>query len=734
MKVKFIAVSFNSHPGRRPGVSPAHSCGCYFLRQGYIVKEIHSPPAVVIDPSVNLTDMVERRAQDTRNPVVYRVQKSPGNWVNITAQQFRAQVVELAKGLVAAGIGTGDVVGIMSRTRYEWTLIDFACWYAGAVVVPVYETSSPAQAAWALSHSTAKAVFVESDKLAGVIDEARNLTDDELDLSALEHMWVIDRKAIPDLVHQGTSVADEEIDQRRTAASCEDIATIVYTSGTTGRPKACPITHGNFVRLSANSKATIPEIANETNSTLLFLPLAHVLGRLIQVLTFDAGMVLGHAPDIKNLSTDLSTFQPTMLLVVPRVFEKVYEGAVKKAEKGGTFNAKIFHRSVDVAVKWSQAKIAGEMTKKLALQHRFYDKLVYSKLRAAMGGKVKYAVSGGSRLAPHYGHFYHAVGMEVVEGYGLTETTAPLAVGRIRDFEIGNVGTLIPGGSARLADDGELEFKGVGLISGYLDNPEENALAFTEDGWFRTGDLARISDDGKITITGRKKEMIVTAGGKNVMPVPAEDRLRQAPFVSQAMLVGDEKPFIAALITLDSDVLPDELERIGLPRTLTPKEASIHPRVQETIQKFIDDANAFVSKAESIREFRIIDKDFTEAEGHLTPSMKVRRKQVLADFNTYVEDIYGRAKTTIAETAAHTAERVQELRAEQSVKWEEFKADQGQKIQEFTEVQGQKLQDLADKLQQARGSKTEGTVQDTAPPAENPTDSTQSGGDAEASK
>lgn len=717
-----------------PGLALSSQLRVLLLRQGYIVKEIHSPTAVVIDPSVNLTDMVERRAQDTRNPVVYRVQKSPGNWVNVTAQQFRAQVIELAKGLVSAGIGAGDVVGIMSRTRYEWTLIDFACWYAGAVVVPVYETSSPAQAAWALSHSKAKAIFVESDKLAAVIDEAKKLTDEELGLSPLNHVWIIDHGAITNLVNQGTSITDEEIEQRRTTASCEDIATIVYTSGTTGRPKACPITHGNFVRLSANTKATIPEIANETNSTLLFLPLAHVLGRLIEVLTFDAGMVLGHAPDIKNLSTDLASFQPTMLLVVPRVFEKVYEGAVKKSEKGGTLNAKLFHRSVDVAVKWSQAKIAGEMTTILALQHRFYDKLVYSKLRAAMGGKVKYAVSGGSRLAPHYGHFYHAVGIEVVEGYGLTETTAPLAVGRIRDFEIGNVGTLIPGGSARLAEDGELEFKGVGLISGYLDNPEENALAFTDDGWFRTGDLARISDNGKITITGRKKEMIVTAGGKNVMPVPAEDRLRQAPFVSQAMLVGDEKPFIAALITLDPDVLPDELERIGLPRTLTPKEASIHPRVRESIQKFIDEANAFVSKAESIREFRIIDKDFTEADGHLTPSMKVRRKQVLADFNTYVEDIYNRTKTTVTETAAQTAERMQELRAEQSVKWEEFKADQGHKLQEFTEVQGQKLHELADKLQQARGSKTDETTQETQTSAEAPGETPQLGSDGEASK
>ncbi|ORC18926.1 long-chain fatty acid--CoA ligase [Rothia nasimurium] len=664
------------------------------------MKEIHSPQLVDIDPACNITDMVERRAQDSRNPVVYRVQKSTGNWLNVTASDFRRQVIELAKGLIASGIEAGDAVGIMSRTRYEWTLIDFAIWYAGGIPVPVYETSSPAQAAWALSHSGAKAVFVENAKLAEVIEQARQLTDEELSLVALQDVWVIDDAALSTLERHGLPVTDEQVEERRAAADLSTVATIVYTSGTTGRPKACPITHGNFVRLSANAKLTIPEIANETNSTLLFLPLAHVLGRLIQVLAFDCGLVVGHAPDVKNLSTDLSSFRPTMLLVVPRVFEKVYEGAIKKAEKGGKVNAKLFHRSVEVAVKWSQAKIAGNVPARLALQHRFYDKLVYSKLREAMGGRVRFAVSGGGRLAPHYGHFYHAVGIEVVEGYGLTETTAPLAVGRIRGFDIGNVGTLIPGGSARIAEDGELEFKGVGLIPGYLDNPEENAAAFTDDGWFRTGDLARIDEDGKLYITGRKKEIIVTAGGKNVMPVPAEDRLRQSPLVSQAMLVGDEKPFIAALITLDPDVLPDELERIGLPRTLTAKEASAHPGVHAAIQKFIDEANALVSKAESIREFRILDKDFTEAEGHLTPSMKVRRKQVLADFNSYVEDIYDRAKTTVAETAAHTAERVQEIRAEQSEKWEEFKAVQAEKLHEFTEVQGQKLHELADKIQQ----------------------------------
>lgn len=656
-------------------------------RKGRSVQEIHSPQVVQVDPSNNLTSMVERRAQDSTQPVIYKIQKSPGNWVPVTVQDFRRQVIDLAKGLVASGLEPGDVVAIMSRTRYEWTLIDFAIWYAGCISVPVYETSAPAQAAWALSHSGAKAIFVEDSRLEGVIAEARTLEDPELSLKNLKDVWVLEEQAVPNLLLAGqrAEISDQTIEERRTIADTDTIATIVYTSGTTGRPKACPITHGNFINLTANAKMAVPEIANETNSTLLFLPLAHVLGRLVQILAFDAGLTVGHSPNIKNLSTDLSTFQPTMLLVVPRVFEKVYEGAMKKAEKGGKVNAKLFHRSIDVAVRWSKAQIAGTMTRKLELQHRFYDKLVYSKLRAAMGGKVKFAVSGGGRLAPHYGHFYHAVGIQVVEGYGLTETTAPLAVGRIRNFDIGNVGTLIPGGSIRVAEDGELEFKGVGLISGYLDNPEENAAAFTEDGWFRTGDLGRIDQDGKIYITGRKKEMIVTAGGKNVMPVPAEDHLRRAPLVSQAMLVGDEKPFIAALITLDPEVLPDELERIGLPRTLSASEASTHPTVRESIQKFIDEANALVSKAESIREFRIVDKDFTEAEGHLTPSMKVRRKQVLADFNSYVEDIYNRTKTTVTETAAGAAERISETAAHTAERVEQLRAEGAERLQGLTE-------------------------------------------------
>ena len=666
------------------------------------MKVFSTPAEVLVDPSLNLTSIVERHRANSSNPVLYRRQMSPGNWQPVRAQQFHQMVTDLAKGLIAAGIRPGDRVGIMSRTRFEWTVIDFAIWYAGAISVPVYETNAPAQAAWALSHSEATAVFVEDEKLLGRIKEAEELSASAEEPMQLKHRWVIENGDLDSLSARASEVSDEQLEQARTRATCDDIATIVYTSGTTGRPKGCPLTHGNFLNLSANTRFVESEIANPRNSSILFLPLAHVLARLIQVLALDSGVVIGHSPNIKNLAADLDSFKPTMLLVVPRVFEKVYEGAKAKAEKGGSLNKALFDRSVDIAIAWSKAKVAGHVSFKLAAQYALYDRLVYSKLRAALGGQLHYAVSGGGPLGERLAHFFHAVGVQVIEGYGLTETCAPIAAGRITPYQIGRIGPLLPGAEGTIAEDGELLVRGVGVMKGYYKNPEEDAQAFTEDGWLRTGDLAEFDEAGLLKIVGRKKEIIVTAGGKNVIPGIAENHLRTSPLVSQAMLVGDEKPFIAALVTLDPDTLPEQLEHLGLPRSLTIPEAAVHPAVRAAVQKLVDEANQLVSRAEGIREFRIMNRDLTEADGYLTPSQKLRRAKILQDFSSYVDEMYGKVSDSTSDSLA----RLQEYAAEQSEKFAELREQAAERLHEYADHQAERLAELreqaAEKFEELR--------------------------------
>ncbi len=666
------------------------------------MKVFSTPAEVLVDPSLNLTSIVERHRADSSNPLLYRRQMSPGNWQPVRAQQFHQMVTDLAKGMIAAGIRPGDRVGIMSRTRFEWTVIDFAIWYAGAVSVPVYETNAAAQAAWALSHSEAVAIFVEDEKLLNRVAEAEEFASTTEEPMQLKHRWVIENGDLDTLSARASEVSDEHLEQVRSAAGCDDLATIVYTSGTTGRPKGCALTHGHFLNLSANTKIAESEIANPRNSSILFLPLAHVLARLIQVLALDAGLVIGHSPNIKNLAADLDSFKPTMLLVVPRVFEKVYEGAMAKAAKGGKFNKALFERSTDIAVRWSQAKVEGRVPLKLAAQYALYDKLVYSKLRAALGGELRYAVSGGGPLGERLAHFFHAVGVQVVEGYGLTETCAPIAAGRINPYQIGMIGPLLPGSEGYIAEDGELLVRGVGVISSYYKNPEEDAQAFTEDGWFRTGDLARFDERGYLKIVGRKKEIIVTAGGKNVIPGIAETHLRASPLVSQAMLVGDEKPFIAALVTLDPDTLPEQLEHLGLPRSLSIPEAAVHPAVRAAIQKLVDEANQLVSRAEGIREFRIMNRDLTEADGYLTPSQKLRRAKILQDFSSYVDEMYGK----VSDSTSGSLARLQEYAAEQSEKFAEMREQAAERLHEYADHQAERLAELreqaAEKFEELR--------------------------------
>ena len=671
------------------------------------MKVFSSPAEVIVDPSLNLTSLVERHRANSADPVLYRRQMSPGNWQPVRASEFYRMVADLAKGMIAAGIRPGDRVGIMSRTRFEWTVIDFAIWYAGAISVPVYETNAPAQAAWALSHSEATAVFVEDEKLLGRIKEAEELSASAEEPMQLKHRWVIENGDLDELSARASEVSDEQLEQARTRATCDDIATIVYTSGTTGRPKGCPLTHGNFLNLSANTRFVESEIANPRNSSILFLPLAHVLARLIQVLALDAGVVIGHSPNIKNLAADLDSFKPTMLLVVPRVFEKVYEGAKAKAEKGGSLNKALFDRSVDIAIAWSKAKVAGHVSFKLAAQYALYDRLVYSKLRAALGGQLHYAVSGGGPLGEHLAHFFHAVGVQVIEGYGLTETCAPIAAGRITPYQIGRIGPLLPGAEGTIAEDGELLVRGVGVMKGYYKNPEEDAQAFTEDGWFRTGDLAEFDEAGLLKIVGRKKEIIVTAGGKNVIPGIAENHLRTSPLVSQAMLVGDEKPFIAALVTLDPDTLPEQLEHLGLPRSLSIPEAAVHPAVRAAVQRIVDEANQLVSRAEGIREFRIMNRDLTEEDGYLTPSHKIRRAKVLQDFSSYVDEMYGRVTATTSDSLS----RLQDYAAEQTERLVELRDQATERLAEYADQQAERLAEFRDQATERLGELREQAVE-----------------------
>ena len=671
------------------------------------MKVFSSPAEVIVDPSLNLTSLVERHRANSADPVLYRRQMSPGNWQPVRASEFYRMVADLAKGMIAAGIRPGDRVGIMSRTRFEWTVIDFAIWYAGAISVPVYETNAPAQAAWALSHSEATAVFVEDEKLLARIAEAEEFASTTEEPMQLKHRWVIENGDLDELSARASEVSDEQLEQARTRATCDDIATIVYTSGTTGRPKGCPLTHGNFLNLSANTRFVESEIANPRNSSILFLPLAHVLARLIQVLALDAGLVIGHSPNIKNLAADLDSFKPTMLLVVPRVFEKVYEGAKAKAEKGGSLNKALFDRSVDIAIAWSKAKVTGHVSFKLAAQYALYDRLVYSKLRAALGGQLHYAVSGGGPLGERLAHFFHAVGVQVIEGYGLTETCAPIAAGRINPYQIGRIGPLLPGAEGTIAEDGELLVRGVGVMKGYYKNPEEDAQAFTEDGWFRTGDLAEFDEAGLLKVVGRKKEIIVTAGGKNVIPGIAENHLRTSPLVSQAMLVGDEKPFIAALVTLDPDTLPEQLEHLGLPRSLSIPEAAVHPAVRAAVQRIVDEANQLVSRAEGIREFRIMNRDLTEEDGYLTPSHKIRRAKVLQDFSSYVDEMYGRVTATTSDSLS----RLQDYAAEQTERLVELRDQATERLAEYADQQAERLAEFRDQATERLGELREQAVE-----------------------
>ncbi|MBF4561126.1 long-chain fatty acid--CoA ligase [Microbacterium sp. VKM Ac-2870] len=596
------------------------------------------PAVVPADPQANIADLLVERVKTTPSLALFAVPDGTG-WRDITAAEFEREVIALAKGFVAAGIAPGDKVGFVARTTYEWSLVDFALFFAGAVMVPIYETSSAAQISWILSDSGAIAVLAESDEHAARVAEIR----DEVPL--VREAWTMSTGDLDALRARGSEVEDAEIARRRRLAVGADIATLIYTSGSTGRPKGCVLTHSNFVELARNSATSLSEVVTTPGaSTLLFITTAHVFARFISILNVHAGVKTGHQPDTKQLLPALGSFQPTFLLAVPRVFEKVYNSAEQKAEAGG--KGKIFRAAAHTAIEHSRLQQDGKKVP-LATKIKFalFDRLVYSKLRTAMGGRISYAVSGSAPLGPRLGHFFHSLGVTILEGYGLTETTAPATVNQATKSKIGTVGPVLPGVGVRLADDGEIEVRGVNVFKEYWRNPEATAAAF-DDGWFKTGDIGSFDDEGFLTITGRKKEIIVTAGGKNVAPAALEDPIRANPIVGQVVVVGDQKPFISALITLDPEMLPAWLANNGLPADLPLAQAAKEPKVREEVQRAVDIANKNVSRAESIRKFTILDTEWTEASGHLTPKMSIKRNVILSDFADAVEDLYNVPVTT----------------------------------------------------------------------------------------
>jgi long-chain acyl-CoA synthetase len=599
------------------------------------VLEFGIPALIEVPDDAGLADVVFSRAAADPDSVMLRRRSADGRWQDLTAGQFQEQVSALAKGLIAAGIQPGDRVALMSRTRYEWTLADYAVWAAGAVTVPVYETSSAEQVEWIISDSGARAAIAETDKHEEIIKSVRG------QMPELGQLWRID--GLSDLAATGAEVTDQQLRQHTAGRRASDLATIIYTSGTTGRPKGCELTHRNLLSAVRNAvHGALPEIFETVDaSTLLFMPLAHVFARIIQIGCLESGAILGHWEDAGTVADGLREFRPTFLLAVPRVFEKVYNTAQQQASASPA-KSKIFAAAASTAIGYSEAQQAGRAGLSLQVRHAIFDQLVYSKLRAAVGGRVTYAVSGGAPLGERLGHFFRGAGITVLEGYGMTETSAAATVNKPRRHKIGTVGQPLPGVSARIADDGEILLRGGIVFAGYWHNETATAETMDAEGWLHTGDLGSLDDEGFLRVTGRKKELIVTAGGKNVAPAVLEDRLRAHPLISQCMVVGDNRPFIACLITLDPEALDHWKQQHGKPAGATPADLADDPDLVAEIQAAVDEANLAVSRAESIRKFKILPVDFTTDNDYLTPSLKVKRALVTRDFGAEIEALYTR--------------------------------------------------------------------------------------------
>jgi long-chain acyl-CoA synthetase len=597
------------------------------------VREFSVPATTEVGPDEALTDYLATNVAEHGGETGFRVRRN-GQWQDVTWKDFGDQVTAVAKGLIAAGVAAGDRVALQAKTRYEWTVLDFAIWTAGGAVVPIYETSSADQVAWILSDSGATAVIVERDEHAEAVESVRDQVPD------LRSVYVIDDGALDTLTQAGKAIEDSELDARRATLHADSLATLIYTSGTTGRPKGCELTHGNFMFEIGNGMSLLGRFLNVDGSLLLFIPLAHVLARVIQVGAVKTRTVIGHTPDVKNLVEDLGEFKPTFVLAVPRVFEKVFNGAKAKAEADG--KGKIFDKAAQVAIDWSRAQDTGGPGIALRAQHALFDKLVYGKLRAALGGRCLGAISGGAPLGDRLGHFFRGIGVTVFEGYGLTETTAAAAVNHDEALRIGTVGRPLPGVEAAIADDGEILIRGGIVMRGYWKNEDATKEAIDSDGWFHSGDLGELDGDGFLKITGRKKEIIVTAGGKNVAPAVLEDRIRAHRLVSQCIVVGDQRPFIGALITLDEEALPGWLESKGKPAGSTAEDLRDDPELLAELDAAVKEANRAVSQAEAIKKFRVLAADFTEDNGMLTPSLKLKRSVVMKEFDSEVEGLYAR--------------------------------------------------------------------------------------------
>ncbi|MDD7932938.1 AMP-dependent synthetase/ligase [Actinomycetospora straminea] len=601
------------------------------------MQQYTEPATAKVADDDNLTAAPWGNAEAHGSDVAYR-RLVGDDWQDVTFAAFRDEVAAVAKGFLAAGLQPGDRVGLISQTRYEWTLIDYALWAAGAVTLPIYETSSADQVEWCLSDSGARGVVVESDEHRSIVEDLREKLPD------LGHVWQIDGSggtggaggAVDALREAGAGVDDATLEQRRTSVHADDLATLIYTSGTTGRPKGCEITHRNLLFEVRAVADTFSDLMQPGNSTLLFLPLAHIFARVIQCAAMEYRYVIGHFADTKKLTTELPRFRPDFLLSVPRVFEKVYNGAKAKAHNEG--KGRIFDMAEATAVSYSESLDTGGPGIALRFQHALFDKLVYGKLRAALGGRCVGAVSGGSALGARIGHFFRGVGVPIHEGYGLTETSAAITANPNRAVRIGTVGKPIPGVTIAIAEDGEVLAKGDVVFRGYWNNPEATKSTIV-DGWFHTGDLGSLDDDGYLSITGRKKELIVTAGGKNVAPAVLEDRVRAHRLVSQALVVGDNRPYIGALITLDPEALPGWSSEHGKDASDAASLAE-DPDVQAEISGAIEEANKAVSRAEAIRQWRILASDFTEESGELTPTMKLKRNVIAEKRADDIEAVY----------------------------------------------------------------------------------------------